>query len=476
MPKRLILTHGLGLLLLFALACTPEQEELTFDPSASLRFSTDSVLFDTVFTSIGSVTKRFRVYNDADNAVKISSVQLDGAPNSPYQVALNGVFSDSFSDVTLLGNDSLLVLVEVTIDPRDESLPFLVGDSLIFQTNGNRQSVDLVAYGQDAVFLDGEVLACDATWTADKPYVIFNSVLIDSLCSLTIEPGARIYSHINSYILVRGTLQATGNLDQRIIFRNDRLEPAFENAPGQWGGIVFLPGSNENILEYVSIRNAKTGIYLGTPDNDSETDLVLGNSIIENMGGAEGIPVGNFNVQPGFGFLGLTSEAYVYNTLINNCEINTVGNYAGGAYRYEHCTFASFSFDFFRQSPSVIFSNNIILADESVLTAPLEVSVINSIIWGSLTDELLLSEDPSSTFSVSFAGSVIRSRQYAESPILDENLVNENPAFFDPQEYDYRLSEGSPAIDFGIDAGIPLDLDGNPRDGSPDAGAYEGGN
>ncbi len=476
MTGRCLLNGAFGLLLLFTLACTPDQEELTFDSSVSLRFSADSVLFDTIFTSIGSVTKRLRVYNDAANAVKISNIELGGAGTSPYQVAVNGVFSDSFSDVTLLGKDSLLVLVEVTIDPRDENLPFLVNDSLIFETNGNRQSIDLVSYGQDAIFLDGEVLACDAVWTADKPYVIFNSILVDTLCSLTIEPGARIYSHTNSYILVRGTLQATGNLEQRIIFRNDRLEPAFENAPGQWGGIVFLPGSNSNVLNFVSIRNAKTGIYLGTPDDDSETDLVLGNAIIENMGGAEGIPAGNFNVQPGFGFLGLTSEAYVYNTVINNCEINTVGNYAGGEYRYEHCTFASFSFDFFRQSPSVIFSNNIILADESVLTAPLEVTMVNSIIWGSLPDELLLSEDPSSGFMVSFSGSLLRSRQYADNPILEDNLVNENPMFVDPQEYDYHLSEGSPAIDLGLDAGIPLDLDGKPRDENPDAGAYEGGN
>lgn len=456
-----------------AIACVPEQEEITFDPSASLRFSSDTVLFDTVFTSVGSITKRLRVYNDAERAVQISAINLGEGSDSPYMVAINGVFRERFEDVTLLGNDSLLVLVEVTIDPRDENLPFLVSDRLTFLTNGNEQEVSLVSYGQDAIFLNGEVLACDDVWTADKPYVIYNSVLVDSLCHLTIEAGARIYSRVNSYIFVEGTLIAEGTAENRILFRNDRLDAAFENAPGQWGGIVFLPGSKGNILENVTIRNARTGVYLGTPDNDDEPDLILGNARIENMGGDETVPAGDFNVLPGFGFLALTSDARVYNTLITNCQVNTVGNYAGGNYTYEHCTFSAFSFDFFRQSASLVFSNNLVLADESVITAPLNVRVVNSILWGSLPDELLLSEDPSSPFSVSVSHSVLRTRQYADAPFLTNCLINQDPLFAEPEEYDYHLLEDSPAINLGTPVGVDSDLDGNPRNETPDAGAYE---
>ncbi len=452
-------------------SCVPEQEEITTDPSASLRFSSDTVLFDTLFTQTGSVTKRLRVYNDAPRAVRIDEITLAGGEDSPYEIAVNGQFGGPFSNVTLLGKDSLLLLVEVTIDPRDENLPFLVNDSLTFLTNGRRQSVQLVAYGQDAVFLDGEVLECDAIWTADKPYVIFNSVLVDTLCSLTIQPGARIYSHVNSYIFVRGSLTVNGSAEAPVIFRNDRLDESYENAPGQWGGLVFLPGSKDNVIEHARIRNARTGIYLGTPDEDDIPDLVLGNSVIENMGGSEAIPVGDFNVLPGYGLLALTSDAHVYNTLIANCQINTVGNYAGGNYQYSHCTLAAFSFDFFRQSSSVVFSNNVVLGDESVITAPLQVSVVNSIIWGSLPDELLLSEEPSAAFSVSISNSLLRTRLYQD--LWEGNLINENPLFTDPEAFNYRLDEGSPAIDFGLDAGISTDLDGMPRDATPDAGAYE---
>jgi hypothetical protein len=40
--------------------------------------------------------------------------------------------------------------------------------------------------------------------------------------------------------------------------------------------------------------------------------------------------------------------------------------------------------------------------------------------------------------------------------------------------YDYRLLPGSPAIDAGTPTGAPLtDIEGTPRDATPDMGAYE---
>ena len=45
--------------------CKPEEEILDFDFTHGLEFSTDTVLFDTVFTGIGSATKRIKVFNPA---------------------------------------------------------------------------------------------------------------------------------------------------------------------------------------------------------------------------------------------------------------------------------------------------------------------------------------------------------------------------------------------------------------------------
>ena len=40
-----------------------KEEKLTRSTSAKLEFSVDTVIFDTVFTTIGSATKQLKVYN-----------------------------------------------------------------------------------------------------------------------------------------------------------------------------------------------------------------------------------------------------------------------------------------------------------------------------------------------------------------------------------------------------------------------------
>jgi len=453
-------------------SCLPEHERITTDPDSQLRFSSDSVAFDTVFTAINSITKRLKVFNDSRNAVEISRIYLEGGSSSPYQIIVNGNTADEHRDVRLLGQDSLLILIDVTIDPMDEDNPYLITDRIQFETNGNVQDVDLVAYGQDAVFLNGEVLACNTVWTSGRPYVIYNSVLIDTLCTLTIEPGARIYSHNASYIFIQGNVIANGTPESPIEFGNDRFDENFINAPGQWGGIVLLEGSTANEFDHTRIRNARVGIYAGTPDEDDTPDLFISNTVIENMGGAEALPSGDFSILPGFGILAFDSDIRAFNLLIDNCEVQSIGHYAGGNYSYVHCTFANYSFDFFRQSGSVVLADNVILDDNTTLVNPLNVTLVNSIIWGNLVDEIDFSIADDSQNILVIENNLIRSEEFRSS--LEEfNIVNTDPGFTDPENYNYRLMENSPAIDAGLPLGVTTDLDGNTRDRNPDLGPYE---
>ena len=50
-------------------------------------------------------------------------------------------------------------------------------------------------------------------------------------------------------------------LENQIIFEGDRLEPFFENIPGQWGTIWLLDGSFDNEFSCCTIKNASVGIY-----------------------------------------------------------------------------------------------------------------------------------------------------------------------------------------------------------------------
>ena len=60
--------------LTFTLFLSCEKEEFNTSANAYLTFSQDTILFDTVFTSIGSSTQRFTVKNPYNKNLKINSV------------------------------------------------------------------------------------------------------------------------------------------------------------------------------------------------------------------------------------------------------------------------------------------------------------------------------------------------------------------------------------------------------------------
>jgi uncharacterized repeat protein (TIGR01451 family) len=51
--------------------------------------------------------------------------------------------------------------------------------------------------------------------------------------------------------------------------------------------------------------------------------------------------------------------------------------------------------------------------------------------------------------------------------------IQGDPAFLSPDDGDYHIGSSSDAVDKGVDAGVYIDLDGEPRDAQPDLGAYE---
>jgi hypothetical protein len=437
--------------------CTPEEEIIDFEFTSGLTFSTDTILFDTVFTGAGSTTKRLKIFNPSQNALKISSIELGGGNASAYRILVNGTEPYQSEELLILGKDSILILVEVFIDPQDESTPYLVNDSIIFETNGMSQDVKLIAWGQDANYIGDVILPCNTSWSNELPYVIYSSILIDSLCELNIEKGTIVYGSKDAFIYIKGTLIAEGTAEDRIIFRNSRLDPAYEQIPGQWGGIIFLEGSHGNYMDFTVIRNAEFGIRLGSPDPDSIPDVILKNSIIENMSNS--------------GILSFSSDLYAENTLVNNCFELVCGNIAGGNYIYRNCTFANYGYSFIRQTPTVYISDNILLDDNSTIVENIHVEIQNSIIDGDLEDEIIFDLEGGANYSFALNNNIIKTT-ISDLDTLG-NILNENPKFIDPRAYNYRLDTLSPAKDHGTLIGIEMDLDGNQRDELPDLGAYE---
>ena len=191
-------------LLIFILLSACRKPDSYFQGNASLRFSVDTLVFDTVFTTVGSITKKIKVYNDLEEDLLINQINLAGSGSSPFRLNIDGLQGDIASDVILRSRDSLYIFVETTIDPNNTNNPLIHTDSIVFITNGNMQDVDLVAWGQDAhfyysnsyvVFVSNDPQIQNDTlfyhsiseptvWSNDKPHVIYGLVVIENGASL----------------------------------------------------------------------------------------------------------------------------------------------------------------------------------------------------------------------------------------------------------------------------------------------------
>lgn len=465
-------------------ACKKE-DDITNDSSVRLIFSEDTILFDTVFTSIGSVTEYLLVYNNEGSAVNISSIRLAKGNSSSYRLNVDGSPGKSFSNVVIGPNDSLWIFIEVTIDPNNQSTPFLLIDSILFETNGNLQDVDLVAFGQNAHFfipnnsiggLQYSLIPCNTVWDSILPYVIYGYAVVDSGCQLIINEGVKVYFYQNSglWVYANGNLQVNGTLDHPVIFQGTRLEQAYADIPGQWDRIWINEGSTspDNIINYAVIKNGFIGIQtedLPPVIGENQRKLVLSNTIIKNMSG-----------------WGLFSRFYRvdgYNNVIANCQNSSVWLSYGGEYDFNQCTFANYWNQGQRSYPCVYINN---YATDATGNIPIDLTKAefkNCIVYGSIDNELVLDFITGAQSNHKFSWTLLKVD--GNTPTTDVShfesiYANSNPSFVSINENNYELDSSSFAINKGnmsfILPGLTdKDLKGKFRNvlPAPDLGAYE---
>ena len=105
----------MGVLLFVGTGCV--DEKITTDPNHKLSFSVDTLSFDTLFATIPSRTAIFKIYNTNKEALNISSISLGGESESYFRYNVDGRIPDASNrlyDLTIRGNDSIFVFVEVT--------------------------------------------------------------------------------------------------------------------------------------------------------------------------------------------------------------------------------------------------------------------------------------------------------------------------------------------------------------------------
>lgn len=458
-----------GLVAYMLIGC--EDDNYISSDDARLTFSTDSLIFDTIFTTIGSTTKSFRVINHHNQPILISSIELSGLDESAYRINIDGSMENQVKNIELAANDSMYIFVELTVDPNGSNQPMIVQDSIVFVTNKNIQDVNLLAWGQDFHPIKTKVIET-TTWTNEKPYLIYDYALVDSNAILTIEPGTKIYFHKDAVLAALGTIIAKGTPTMPINFSGDRLETMYSDIPDQWYGILLYPNNNTtHIFENVNIKNARIGLQAGAIEYKGMSNVILHNTHIEHMGYA--------------GLFAIKGNITATNTLIADC-----GNYlallAGGAYDFTHCTLANYWSGYSnRQAASVAITNQLIIPQGKDTIAEafdlVKANWNNSIIWGNISSEIEFGQNKDHAFNYNFKNSLVKisdSIYNARQENFESSIINLDPLFVDYTTYDYQLDSLSPAIDAGFEEYgemVPFDLNNNNRlsDETPDIGAYE---
>jgi len=477
-----------------------KEDELETSPSARLNFSIDTLTFDTVFTEIGSATRRFTIRNGNSGKVRISNISLKNGDESNFRFNVDGVPGPRVRDLEIRGNDSAFVFVEVTVDPNNQSSPLLIFDALTFDLNGNRQEVVLSAWGQDAYYYrptqrptglpalsflseydEYFPISTQIELPNDKPHVIFGYLVIDSLINLTVPAGTQLHFYDGAGLWAyRGSnLQVNGQRDNEVVFQGYRLESFYEDQPGQWDRIILNESPRDHKFQHAIIKNAFIGIsaeyfFLSGTPQIANNKVHLYNTEISNMEGV-GMLIRNYNV-------------LVENSLITNAQNQLVASLGGGEHRFIHSTLANYWAYGNRQEATFYGANafQIQVSSTEVLEVVGDLSVYfgNSIIYGPNREELEADSIDGGTLDITMDHCVVKTEltdndvDWFQSTIINPEIPFGffNPLFLNTGDGEFLLHSESAAIDQGsiaITDTLLIDLDGNMRDALPDLGCKE---
>lgn len=435
------------LFIISAISLTSCRNDFEFEPSqGGLEFSKDTVYLDTVFTNIGSSTYTLKVYNRSNKNISIPSIRLGKGLDSKYRMTVDGIVGNNriFENVEMLAKDSMYIFIEVTADvaaanPTD----FLYTDQILFGNGTTEQKVELVTLIQDAYFLypqrfdDGTyeninigdspvrgflldendpINGNEYIWNNTKPYVIYGYAAVPANKTLVVEAGARIHFHAESVLIIgdQGSIKVNGEisnnpenpLQNHVIFQGDRLEPLYEDVPGQWGAIWLTQGSKNNEFTNCIIKNGIVGLLIdgNTGLSNSEADVKLKNVQIYDHS--------NYGI--------LARNAYIKG---ENVVINSAGQIAlacsyGGKYNFNHSTFNN---NWASSKQVSVFLNNFIEGADPEILPMEEATFTNCIIYGSNQLQMLINKKDHPTFNYKFDHCLIKfnniNNVYSDNPL-----------------------------------------------------------
>ncbi|MDR3188480.1 MAG: hypothetical protein LBT94_04760 [Prevotellaceae bacterium] len=440
-------------LALLALAARCQPQEFVSDSAATLRFSSDTLRFDTIFSPLGSTTFSCKVYNTGDKNLLFDEVRLRDADASPFRMNVDGRAGYSVGNVKLARKDSLFIFLEV----KTSSKTLLLTDAVVFVANGVELAsrLEVVAYGQNAVVLNGDTtLREDYTFTADQPYILNGVVTVASNVTVTVAAGAKLYFGAKAGVDVSGTLAALGTPENPCVFSFPRYsDPWYSDAAGQWRGVSISSGGRADV-RHARVRGAECAFAVGdTLGEDGGVQLALRNSLVE------------------YADVGLRVSGGKVN--IDNClfagHLSNAALVEGGGCNVYHCTFASGAY-----RGALVALQNYRLREKGkfsydTVPAPLEAYIANSIIYGKNASELRVREQKGqAAMRFTLERCLVKLDEGYDLSDRERyaDVTTNDPMFRDAAKNDFHLSEKSPAINAGLDSiatEYAVDADGYDR-------------
>lgn len=432
----------------------------------NLEFSRDTLVFDTVFTTIGSTTGQFKIYNRDKKKLTIEAIELMGGSSSPFKMNFDGLQGTLFNNIEIEGEDSLFCFVEVTLNVNGGTLPMVVEDSIRFRSNGKDQYVQLVVWGQDMYYhysdLENKIYDLnEGTWPNDKPHLIYGAAVVDSAKTLNIIGGTQIYMHKKSILYnYKGRLNIDGDYNNKVVIQGDRLESFYDNVPGQYYGVYYYQAL-PSIIDNVIIKNATAGIHITSKDSGDSTTVTITNSEI-------------FNAES-YGLFFFDSPIVVAeNTLVHSNAVHALLVLKGADIKFTHCNLLGYGGG--DGSYPAVGIRNWHTVDGITYITDVTGEFNNCVIYGAGTEELVFDNINQGGVNISFNFRNCLLRLPSSSdPMFSNCLFNQSPDFKDISNDDFTTYSSSSMKNNGTSLfTLPFDLLGIARDPStPDIGTYE---
>ena len=375
-----------------------DNDTFTTSRLATLTFSRDSVIMDTVFSTVGSRTYDFWVYNRMKQGIRLQSVRLRQGNQTGFRVNVDGTYLDNttgavVNSLEVRSDDSIRVFVELTAPANGQTDAVMIEDDLLFiHESGLEQKVALRGFSWDAEAWHDPVISKNTVVESQKPIVIYGGLRVDSAATLTLR-NTTLYFHDKAGLNVYGTVKA-----ENAVLRGDRLDHIFDYLPydrvsGQWQGVRLYSSSFGNRFIASEIRSAEYGIICDSTEYaEGRQRLYMERSVIHNIKG------------PGI-------QAFNSSIGLLRCQIsNTLGDCLavyGGVAVVEQCTLAQFYPFSAARGVALRFANGYNAYDYPLFAMQMK----GSIVTGYGDDELMgdnTATDSLTAFNYYFENSLLR--------------------------------------------------------------------